>query len=211
MKAKLLDSLNRRDESKVIWSELVTRNADSEEAILGWLGALDQGLSSSSDLGICSSYFIDLDNLGEDKARSYSAKLAHLHNLHESSSLIPRLRLSLLPDSSEELEEALEAYLTPRIKRGIPSLFIDVQGLYASKHKRDAIQRLFTTHQIAQLSLEKKPDWHNLFLAQHYAYEDNWTQAFSHLHKLDGSKEVAVYMIWAKILKVGCNTSSAIL
>lgn len=47
IKAKLLDTLDRRDDSKVIWSELVSRNSDSEEAILGWLGTWQQGSKSS--------------------------------------------------------------------------------------------------------------------------------------------------------------------
>ncbi|KIJ63152.1 hypothetical protein HYDPIDRAFT_93055 [Hydnomerulius pinastri MD-312] len=153
------------------WRELIDQNNDCYDYY--------KGLLANSD--------IDLNNLTEasrEKALQilgeFSAKKANAPQ---------RLALTVAEGNarhtSETFKERVKPYLEHALRKGIPSLFSDIKGLYAkSEFKRQAIEEIVENIRSSEEATSPQPSseptyylWTLYFLAQHYSYLQQYEKA----------------------------------
>lgn len=89
-----------------------------------------------------------------------------------------------------EFEERVRLYLLDRLRRGVPSLFVDVKSLYANPSKHSVIEEVTTQFRTdLETSLQSPPPspdeaespttlvWTLYFLAQHYSFLRRYEEA----------------------------------
>ncbi|GAX81967.1 hypothetical protein CEUSTIGMA_g9395.t1 [Chlamydomonas eustigma] len=130
-----------------------------------------------------------------------------------------------------------DAYVKPYLRKGVPSLFMDIRPLYKDNYKREAVQDLFQRYSTAlkeksTFSLTQAPAvngtdsasaenaaaesplvrvWVLYFLAQHYDYIGDFSQALSHVNEAIAHTPtlVELYNAKAKIMKHAGDTEAA--
>ncbi|KAJ7627570.1 NMDA receptor-regulated protein 1-domain-containing protein [Mycena polygramma] len=170
IRARLLSKLGS-EEAEHAWRVLVEHNPDCYEYYRGYL----------SNLGLT------LD------ATDPSAPQA-LTLLKEFSTQIPRAtaprRLALTIATGDHFRELLEPYLVSGLKKGVPSLFSDIKGLYQDQPKQQIIEEVAVTARdkfsatstapSSSTSTDIEPTsylWTLYFLAQHHSYLGRHAQA----------------------------------
>lgn len=89
----------------------------------------------------------------------------------------------LMFTTGDEFKERVHTYIVDRLRRGIPSLFVDIKGLYSSPSKQKAIEEValkfrdefLTSCPLPKLEEESSESpctylWTLYFLAQHHSY-----------------------------------------
>ncbi|KAJ6571727.1 N-terminal acetyltransferase A, auxiliary subunit [Mycena capillaripes] len=170
IRARLLSKLGS-EEAEHAWRVLVEHNPDCYEYYRGYL----------SNLGLT------LD------ATDASAPQA-LTVLQEFSTQIPRAtaprRLALAIASSDHFRELLTPYLLSGLKKGVPSLFSDIKGLYQDQPKQQIIEEVAVAARDKFSATSPEPSsststdveptsylWTLYFLAQHHSYLGRHAQA----------------------------------
>ncbi|KAJ3878416.1 NMDA receptor-regulated protein 1-domain-containing protein [Lentinula edodes] len=165
IRARLLSKL-RSAEAEHAWKVLIEHNPECYDYYKGYMS--NQGL-----------------NLDENPSEA-------LVILREFSTQLPKAnvprRLSLSLASNEEFQALAQPYLLSGLKKGIPSLFVDVKSLYVDHAKLRSLQdiaesiRKDTTPDpsSAPSSTSTEPTtylWSLYFLAQHYSYLSEYSKA----------------------------------
>ncbi|KAJ7096723.1 NMDA receptor-regulated protein 1-domain-containing protein [Mycena belliarum] len=165
IRARLLSKLES-DEAEHAWRVLVEHNPDCYEYYQGYL----------SNLGLT------LDATDANAAKALTI-------LEEFSTQIPRAtaprRLALTIASGEHFRELLTRYSLSAFKKGIPSLFSDIKGLYKDLPKQQIIEEVAVaardqSSSASSASADVEPTtylWTLYFLAQHHSYLGRHSQA----------------------------------
>ncbi|KAI9286969.1 NMDA receptor-regulated protein 1-domain-containing protein [Umbelopsis sp. AD052] len=197
-KAEFLLKLNRSEEAETAYRLLISENPDNYSYIKGLIAV--KGLNSAM-LKI-------FDDIQSDFPRSTAAR-----------------NLPLNYASGDNFRNRADAYLQSALRKGVPSLFVDIKRLYSDSEKEKIVEELVTGYEI---SLEKtghfneeqdekvvEPPtaylWTLYFLAQHY---DKQRKTELALKTIDRAIEhtptlVELYMTKGRILKHGGDLEAA--
>ncbi|KAF8189857.1 NMDA receptor-regulated protein 1-domain-containing protein [Mycena galopus ATCC 62051] len=178
IRARLLSKLGS-NEAEHAWRVLVEHNPECYEYYRGYL----------SNLGLT----LDATNPTAPQALSL---------LQEFSTQLPRAtaprRLALTIASGDEFRKLITPYILSGLKKGIPSLFSDIKGLYQDPAKQQIIEEValaardeFSVADQASSTAYAELDptsylWTLYFLAQHHSYLARHAQA---LEILDAALE----------------------
>ncbi|EJD05554.1 NMDA receptor-regulated protein 1a [Fomitiporia mediterranea MF3/22] len=122
-RARLLTKLKNISEAEETWRSLIEKNPD----------CYDYYREFFSNKGI------SLENVTDE---NWSAILQTLKELSDQYRATTPLRLGLAVATGNEFKELARSYLLDGFRRGIPSLFSDVKGLYADSAKQLAIEEV---------------------------------------------------------------------
>lgn len=183
-KARYLLLLNREKEASVIYRRLLQRNPDN----VHYYQLLETALGSASKGAAVRLQLYD--------------KLASFYPRSDPPQFIP---LTFLASSSDEFEKRARVYILGQLKRGVPSAFVNVKPLYKNKKKLAVIQKIveeFYEKEVPSLIPTVKV-WTHYFLAQHYLYLKDLTQAQHHIEAaIDHSPTlVELYIVKARVFK----------
>ncbi|KAJ7755344.1 NMDA receptor-regulated protein 1-domain-containing protein [Mycena maculata] len=170
IRARLLSKVGS-DEAEHAWRVLVEHNPDCYEYYRGYL----------SNLGLV----LDATDPSASKA---------LAVLEEFATQIPRAtaprRLALTIASGDHFKELVTPYLLSGLKKGVPSLFSDIKGLYQDKPKQEIIEEVAVAARDKFSATSPEPSsststdveptsylWTLYFLAQHHSYLGRHAQA----------------------------------
>ncbi|WWC71667.1 uncharacterized protein I206_105625 [Kwoniella pini CBS 10737] len=122
LKAQMLSNLGRQDDALQTYQELLEQNSDNLEYYKGYLR--NKGIDLSAEL--------------TDESRS---KI--LETLSSFAEVFPRSaaprRLALDFSSGDKFRELARAYIVKGLERGVPSLFVDVKGVYTDSTKMKVV------------------------------------------------------------------------
>ncbi|WVQ81930.1 hypothetical protein IAT38_004057 [Cryptococcus sp. DSM 104549] len=122
LKAQILTSLGRQEEALDTYRELLEQNSDNLEYYRGFLKT--KGIDVSAPL--------------DDASR---AKL--LETLSTFAETFPRSaaprRMALDFAQGDQFRQLAEAYIVKGLERGVPSLFVDIKGVYSDAAKMTAV------------------------------------------------------------------------
>jgi len=136
--------------------------------------------------------------------------------LEEFITRLPRAtapcRLQLKLSSGDQFRKLLQPYILCGLEKGIPSLFADLKVLYDDPKKRKTIEEVAAALRENSVNLGPSQDksiepanylWTLYFLAQHYSYLSQHSEAFSLLNiALDHTPTLPeLYMLKGRILK----------
>lgn len=202
MKADYLLRLDRKPEAEEVFNALLDRNPENSIYYNGLIKA--KGIPENDAKALKALY----DQWVEKYPRGDAAR---------------RIPLDFL--DGEDFKQAADAYLQRMLKKGIPSLFVNIKLLYSNPAKRDAIQALVEGYVSGKLSTQQNGSADangddkeflassHYFLAQHYNYQlsRNLSKALENVDKaLELSPETVEYqMTKARIWKHYGNPAKA--
>ncbi|KLO11388.1 N-terminal acetyltransferase A, auxiliary subunit [Schizopora paradoxa] len=169
-------------------ARLLTKQGDTAEAEQAWRLLIEK----NSD---CLHYFrelfriknLPLDAVSGENREQAVALLLELSSQYPRSSVPARLLLDV--SEGPEFEERVRVYVLDRLRRGIPSLFVDLKSLYANPSKPHVIENVttqFRTEVESSLRSSSSPEggespttlvWTLYFLAQHYSFLRRYEEA----------------------------------
>ncbi|KAJ5374891.1 hypothetical protein N7517_006897 [Penicillium concentricum] len=156
MKADYLLRLDRKADAEAAYAALLERNPDNSIYYNGLIKA--KGIPESDHKALKALY----DGWVEKNPRCDAAR---------------RIPLDFL--EGEDFKQAADAYLLRGLKKGVPSLFVNIKQLYIDPAKRDVVQELvegYLSEKVSNGSAESNGDNTEFlsctyyFLAQHYNY-----------------------------------------
>ncbi|KAJ2391049.1 hypothetical protein H4S02_001530 [Coemansia sp. RSA 2611] len=193
-KAKLLLKVDRKEAAATAYQDLIERNAENDEYIVGYLAC---------------------NGLDIKRAEDQDAAIEVIDSLRQQFPTSNRLRfLPLTFSSGDNFVNAAKTLVKYALRKGIPSLFSSTKVLYADAAKGAALGKLVEGF-AAQLrdtkrlcdSTDDEPAsvlmWCNHYLAQHYDYYGGHERALVIIEEAIRSSPSTVepYMVKAKILK----------
>ncbi|KAJ7637139.1 NMDA receptor-regulated protein 1-domain-containing protein [Roridomyces roridus] len=160
IRARLLAKLGS-DEAEHAWRVLVEHNPDCYQYYEGYI----------SNLGLS----LDVSDASAPKT---------LTILEEFATQLPKAtaprRLALTLASGDHFTELVTPYMLSGLKKGIPSLFSDMKGLYTDESKQQIIEKVaddarnqFSAEPSSSTSKDAEPTsylWTLYFIAQHHSY-----------------------------------------
>jgi len=170
-RAKYLHELGKKDEAEKQFQELLSVNPDNHEYHKGLLVTALQ-LKEPAALHTLNSQQID------EMLHLY----ASLENQFPKNDTVIRLPLNYIPANHPKFASRLASYIKPKLRKGVPSLFMDLKNLYKDPVKAQAIDQLFSSY-LQSLERENKfPDetnadwkespavllWTLFYLGHHY-------------------------------------------
>ncbi|KAG9324170.1 hypothetical protein KVV02_007399 [Mortierella alpina] len=196
-RAKFLLALGRQEEAEAAYRALIANNPDNY--------AYMDGLRKSLGLGD--------DNLNaEDQVKV-------LHMFQELQKEYPRSnvakRLPLRYASGDSFVNVADEYLRNMLRKGVPSLFVNIKTLYTDKEKEAAVEKLALGY-LSALDKSKGFDhsgsivepptallWALYFLAQHFDFKRETAQALEYINRAIEHTPtlVELYMTKGRILK----------
>jgi tetratricopeptide (TPR) repeat protein len=199
MKADYLLRLDRKADAEAAYTALLERNPDNSIYYNGLIQA--KSIPENDHKALKALY----DEWVEKNPRCDAAR---------------RIPLDFL--EGEDFKQAADAYLQRMLKKGVPSLFVNVKHLYVNSAKRDVVQELveeFLASKQTNGSTESNGDNSELlsctyyFLAQHYNYHlsRNLPKAMENVEKAIelSPKAVEYQMTKARIWKHYGNPGKA--
>ncbi|KAJ5823333.1 hypothetical protein N7447_005673 [Penicillium robsamsonii] len=156
MKADYLLRLDRKADAEAAYAALLERNPDNSIYYNGLIKA--KGIPESDHKALKALY----DGWVEKNPRCDAAR---------------RIPLDFL--EGEDFKQAADAYLLRGLKKGVPSLFVNIKQLYIDPAKRDVVQELvegYLSEKVSNGPAESNGDNNEFlsctyyFLAQHYNY-----------------------------------------
>ncbi|KAF7975522.1 hypothetical protein HWV62_9339 [Athelia sp. TMB] len=156
-----------------------------------WRALFEQNGDNYSYLrGFLVSKSIDVDRI-TDENRNEALEL-----LSELSQISPRAaaprRLALTVATGERFQELVKPYLLNALKKGVPSLFVDIKSLYVDAHKRQIVEDIVEELRESLVAGNPAPAsppgadeppttylWTLYFLAQHHSFLSRPAQALS--------------------------------
>lgn len=183
-KAKYLLLLGKHKESLLVYRALLQRNPDNE----AYYTLLETALGTPSGS-------IDL------RLKLYD-KLALFYPRADPPQFLP---LTFLPAAHPQFKERAEKYILTQLKRGVPATFVNVKPLYKNKEKRDIILSIvldFFKNEVPLLPPTVFV-WANYFLAQHYLYLGEYSQALDYVNAAltHSPTLVELYILKARVTK----------
>jgi N-alpha-acetyltransferase 15/16, NatA auxiliary subunit len=137
--ARLLSQL-QSEEAEHTWRALIEQNPECYDYYRGFMSnqGINLGIYQLKPSFLLLILIVLPDSVTDDKT---SQALAILHDF---SSQIPRAaaprRLSLNIATGDQFKDLARPYLLSGLKKGIPSLFFDVKGLYGDGKKRQVVE-----------------------------------------------------------------------
>lgn len=182
--AKYLLYLGKQKEALLLYRKLLQRNPDNE----AYYTLLETALGTPSGS-------IDL------RLKLYD-KLALFYPRADPPQFLP---LAFLPASHPEFRARASKYILAQLKRGVPATFVNVKPLYKNKQKRGVILEIvldFFATEVPKLAPTVFV-WANYFLAQHYLYLGELTQATEHVDAALAHSPtlVELYILKARVTK----------
>ncbi|KAJ2078623.1 hypothetical protein H4R24_004349 [Coemansia sp. RSA 988] len=201
-KAKLLLKVNRKEAAAMAYQDLIERNPENHDYIVGYLAC--NGLDMTC-------------------AQDQDATLEVIEGLQHQFPFSNRLRsVPLIFCDGDNFIKVAEVLAKYALRKGIPSLFANVRVLYANKAKGEALGRLIEscatqirdTKRFSDSTEDESPSvlmWCDFYLAQHNDYYGDHERALSLIEDaIRASPDtVELYMIKAKILKHAGDIRSA--
>eukprot|EP00898_Chlorokybus_atmophyticus_P006405 jgi/Chlat1/6766/Chrsp50S06467 len=129
-RAKLLLKLGRNEDAEKLYRALLKINPDHYGYHDGLRACLHLEAGPSGDFS-------------EDQVTRLKELYAELKNLYPKSSAVKRIPLDFL--SGEDFRIAVDEYVRPFLRKGVPSLFSDVRSLYARADKADFFEEVLTS------------------------------------------------------------------
>jgi tetratricopeptide (TPR) repeat protein len=199
MKADYLLRLDRKAEAEAAYTALLERNPDNSIYYNGLIKA--KAIPESDHKALKALY----DEWVEKNPRCDAAR---------------RIPLDFL--EGDEFKQTADAYLQRMLKKGVPSLFVNIKQLYVNPTKRDVVQELvegYLSGKATNGSAESNGDNNEFlsctyyFLAQHYSYHlsRNLPKAMENVEKAIelSPKAVEYQMTKARIWKHYGNPGKA--
>jgi peptide alpha-N-acetyltransferase len=194
MKADYLLRLDRKADAEAAYTALLERNPDNSIYYNGLIQA--KSIPENDHKALKALY----DEWVEKNPRCDAAR---------------RIPLDFL--EGEDFKQTADAYLQRMLKKGVPSLFVNVKHLYVNTAKRDVVQELVEAFLADQSSAEEKNSellsCVYYFLAQHYNYHlsRNLPKAMENVEKAIelAPKAVEYQMTKARIWKHYGNPGKA--
>ncbi|WWC63187.1 uncharacterized protein I303_105787 [Kwoniella dejecticola CBS 10117] len=122
LKAQMLTNLGRQEDALRTYQELLEQNSDNLEYYKGYLR--NKGIDLSSEL--------------TDESRSKILDTLSTFSESFPRSAAPR-RLALDFSAGDKFRELAKAYIVRGLERGVPSLFVDVKGVYTDSEKMKVV------------------------------------------------------------------------
>ncbi|KAF9982160.1 N-alpha-acetyltransferase 16, NatA auxiliary subunit, partial [Modicella reniformis] len=215
-RAQYLLSLDRREEAEAAYRVLLSHNPDNFAYFDGLLKSIGLGaeqLSAEEQIKVLELF----RQLQEEYPRSNVAK-----------------RLPLRYATGEAFEKIADEYLRNMLRKGVPSLFVNIKTLYADKEKEQAVEKLALGY-LAALDKSKRFDnsdephttdkpsttdepptvllWTLYFLAQHFDLQHKTDEALSYINRaIDHTPTlVELFMTKGRILKHGGDLTDAVI
>ncbi|KAI0047730.1 N-terminal acetyltransferase A, auxiliary subunit [Auriscalpium vulgare] len=169
-RARILSKHGPPEEAEHAWRALIQHNPDNVNYYKGLLATKN----------------IDLDALSETN-RADALQILQDFTTHIPRADTPR-RLALTISTGDEFETLAKAYVLRALKKGIPSLFVDIKTLYSDDQKRASIEAFFESYRESLEPSTPSPDpdadpteylWTLYFLAQHYSSVGNHARALT--------------------------------
>ncbi|CAO3677581.1 unnamed protein product [Umbelopsis ramanniana] len=206
-KAQFLLKLNRLEEAETAYRLLISENPDNYSYIEGLIAV--KGLDSDNLTSEQQSAMLNIfDDIQSDFPRSTAAR-----------------NLPLNYASGDNFRNRADAYLQSALRKGVPSLFVDIKRLYSDSEKEKIVEELVTGYEVSlgktghfnEEQDEKVVEpptaylWTLYFLAQHY---DKQRKTELALKTIDKAIEhtptlVELYMTKGRILKHGGDLEAA--
>lgn len=150
--------LGQLSEARSSWEALVSENEEDRGLILGWLRSTGAQLEPTTPA----------------ESEQTAEALKQLQSLHPKSQAAKRMELAYA--SGKPFSEALEAYLSRALTKGVPSIFADLKALLTDADKRRVVEE--TALSLLQkyspsTSSDEPPSsylWTLYFLAQYYSH-----------------------------------------
>ncbi|KAK7439356.1 hypothetical protein VKT23_017581 [Stygiomarasmius scandens] len=150
--------------------------SDSSEAADAWRVCIEH---NSENVEYYEGYLKEKKKSEEDSLQV----LTSLSTTLPRASVPKRLALSLAPVSDGTFSSLAKPYILSGLQKGIPSLFVDLKGLYTDIAKMQAIQDIVEA-ELSSPSGEADPStyiWTLYFLSQHYSFLSNQSTALKHI------------------------------
>jgi tetratricopeptide (TPR) repeat protein len=175
----------KSDEAEHAWRVLVEHNPDCYDYYRGYLSNLGLTLGTARLLSSINGANRSADATDSNASRALSI-------LEEFSTQIPRAtaprRLALTIASGDHFKQLVTPYLLSGLKKGVPSLFSDIKGLYQDPPKQLIIEevavaardKFSNTSPEPSTSADIEPTtylWTLYFLAQHHSCLGRHAQA----------------------------------
>ncbi|CAM0142641.1 hypothetical protein VKS41_002804 [Umbelopsis sp. WA50703] len=205
-RAQFLLKLNKSEEAEKAYRQLISENPDSYAYIRGLIAV--KGLDSDNLTAEQQSTMLGIfDDIQKDYPRSNAAR-----------------NLPLNYAKGENFRNRADVYMQTALRKGVPSLFVDIKRLYTDSDKENIVEELVTGY---AKSLEQNGHftedgsnavepptaylWTLYFLAQHY---DKQRKTDLALKTIDKAIEhtptlVELYMTKGRILKHGGDIEAA--
>ncbi len=133
LKGKYALALNKSSDAEAAYLWLLAKNPENWDYYRGLIAAMGAAFTPAEAAA----------GLPAEKLSKLTALFKELSNTFPKSAAAKRLPLDFLPSGSPEFAAALAAYVQPRLRNAMPSLFRDLSSLYVSDSaKRDAVRAL---------------------------------------------------------------------
>jgi len=195
-KAEFLLKLNRLPESERIYRDLLSLNPDNHQYHKGLRLALG----------------IEGTTLTETQMKDFLKVYEELSTQHPKSDSVHRIPLDYL--TGDTFKTKLHEYAAPRIRKGIPSLFVDLKSLYLNLNKATVLEDLFNSYLknmgtngtllgTGSAELPMVIFWIKYFLAQHYDLQGDSDMALKMIDDclVHTPTVIELYSTKARILK----------
>ncbi|KAF8982870.1 N-alpha-acetyltransferase 16, NatA auxiliary subunit [Entomortierella lignicola] len=205
-RAEYLLALGRNEEAQAAYSILLDHNSDNF--------AYFDGLRRS--LGL------DSDNLSADDQVKVLDLFKSLQQKYPRSNAVKRLPLRYA--TGDAFVKTADEYLRNMLRKGVPSLFVNIKTLYADKEKEQAIEKLALGY-LTALEKSKSFDnsgstdepptallWTLYFLAQHFDFQRKSDEALGYINRAIEHTPtlVELYMTKGRILKHAGDFNGAV-
>ncbi|KAF9318792.1 N-alpha-acetyltransferase 15, NatA auxiliary subunit [Podila horticola] len=196
-RAKFYLALGRLEEAETAYRSLISHNPDNFSYFDGLLKSL--GLSA--------------DKLSDEDQIKVLDLFKDLQKEYPRSNVAKRLPLRFA--TGERFSKIADEYLRTMLRKGVPSLFVNIKTLYTDREKEQAIEALMLGY-LAHLHKSRGFDnsgevvepptaslWTRYFLAQHYDFKGNTDEALELINKAIEHTPtlVELYMTKGRILK----------
>ncbi|KAF8927828.1 N-alpha-acetyltransferase 16, NatA auxiliary subunit [Haplosporangium gracile] len=196
-RAKYFLALGRQDDAEKAYRGLVAHNPDNF--------AYFDGLRKSIGLGH--------DNLSAEEEAKLLNLFKELQKEYPRSNAAKRLPLRYA--TGDAFVKVADEYMRNNLKKGVPSLFVNMKTLYTNKEKAQAVEKLALGY-LAALDKTKGFDnsestvepptallWTLYFVAQHYDFKRQSNEALTHINRAIEHTPtlVELYMTKGRILK----------
>ncbi|CAK7898868.1 N-terminal acetyltransferase A complex subunit Nat1p [[Candida] anglica] len=183
-RARYLLLLGEKKEAALVYRRLLQRNPDNSS----YYTLLEVAMETSE--------------MSVDIRLKLYDKLARFYPRSDPPKFLP---LTFLPASHPEFLNKAKEYVLSQLQRGIPATFVNIKPVYKDKAKMKVIEELvlkFYKEEVSKL-IPTVTVWTRYFLAQHYLYLNDLTNATKYIDQaLEHSPTlVELYIVKARILK----------
>ncbi|KAF9157580.1 hypothetical protein DFQ27_000908 [Actinomortierella ambigua] len=218
-RAQYLMALDRYEEAEAIYRGLVKENPDNFAYIEGLQKSLKLYFPTTTTTSSSSSPSTPASAPATATAQEQEKILAlfdELQKLYPRSNACKRLPLRVA--TGEAFVRVADAYFQHSLRKGVPSLFVNIKKLYADSDKEKACEKLVLDYEASLKehgrfdakssdSGEKEPPtallWTLYYIAQHYDYTRQTDKALAYIERAIAHTPtlVELYMTKGRILK----------